>query len=270
MNNEQNNSSLRNGERLQKRLAAAGVASRRKAEELIKTGHVKVNGVTITEMGFIVHPKAEISVDGITINKEVKKYYCLNKPRGVISSVSDNLGRKTIIDIIPEKFKTERLFPVGRLDYDTKGIILVTNDGDFMNALVGPKSGIEKEYLVRINGIIKKEELLQFEKGLTVKGHKYLPALVQIESVDYKNQSSLVSIIITEGHYHQVKEMFASVNHPVKRMNRVRFGNITIDGLKEGEMRALTPHEVKVLIELSKRDKVLKPTKNEIKNCRIY
>ncbi len=270
MNNEAMQREIKNGERLQKRLVAAGVASRRKAEELIRDGRVKVDNVIITEMGYIVSPKAEIKVDNVVINKELKKYYCMNKPRSVISSVSDDKGRKTIIDIIPDKLKTERLFPVGRLDYDTKGIILITNDGEFMNALVGPKSGIQKEYLVRVEGVIKKEELIPFEKGLTIKGQKYLPALTLIESVDYKNKSSLVRIIITEGKYHQVKEMFAAINHPVKRMNRIRFGNITIEGLKEGEIRSLTPHEVKVLIELSKHDKVLKSVKNEIKNCRKY
>lgn len=244
-------------DRLQKIIAAAGVTSRRKAEEMIKAGRVKVNDQVITEMGFIPNKHDVIKVDDVVITKEEKKYYCLYKPRNIISSVNDEHNRSTVIDILPDSLKTERLFPVGRLDYDTKGIILITNDGDFMNKMVGPRSGIEKEYLVRIKGFLNREEVTKLTEGLQVGKTKFLPAIVNIESVDHKNESSLVRVIITEGQYHQIKVMFESLNHPVKRLTRVRFGCISIENMKEGEIRPLTIHEVKTLLELAKKDKVL-------------
>ena len=131
-------------ERLQKRIAESGVCSRRKAEELITAGKVKVNGVVITLLGTKVSYNDVIEVDGKIIEKEEKKYYVINKPRGVVCTASDDRGRKTILDILPERIKQERIYPIGRLDYDTKGVLLLTNDGEFMNAMVGPKSGIEK------------------------------------------------------------------------------------------------------------------------------
>lgn len=248
-------------DRLQKIIAAAGIASRRKAEELIKAGRVKVNDQVITEMGFIPNKHDVIKVDEVIVTKEEKKYYCLYKPRNIISSVSDEHNRQTVIDILPDSLKTERLFPVGRLDYDTKGVLLITNDGEFMNKMVGPRSGIEKEYLVRIKGFMTKEEVSLLSEGLVVGKTKYLPAIINIESIDRLNQSSLVRVIITEGHYHQIKLMFDALKHPVKRLTRVRFGCISIENLKEGEIRPLTIHEVKTLLELAKKDKVLIPPK---------
>ena len=248
-------------DRLQKIIAAAGIASRRKAEEMIKEGRVKVNDQIVTEMGFIPNKHDVIKVDDIVVTKEEKKYYCLYKPRNIISSVNDEHNRTTVIDILPDSLKTERLFPVGRLDYDTKGVILITNDGDFMNKMVGPKSGIEKEYLVRIKGFLSREEVLSLNEGLQVGKTHYLPAIVNVESVDHKNQSSLVRVIITEGQYHQVKLMFEALKHPVKRLTRVRFGCITLENMREGEIRPLTIHEVKTLLELAKKDKVLIPPK---------
>lgn len=248
-------------DRLQKIIAASGITSRRKAEELIKTGHVKVNEQVITEMGYIPNKHDVIKVNNVIITKEEKKYYCLYKPRNIISSVSDEHNRQTVIDILPDSLKTERLFPVGRLDYDTKGVILITNDGEFMNKMVGPKSGIEKEYLVRIKGFLTKEEVSLLSEGLVVGNMKYLPTIINIESIDRLNKSSLVRIIITEGHYHQIKLMFEALNHPVKRLTRVRFGCISIENLKEGEIRPLTIHEVKMLLELAKKNKVLIPHK---------
>lgn len=248
-------------DRLQKIIAAAGIASRRKAEEMIKEGRVKVNDQIITEMGFIPNKHDVIKVDDIVVTKEEKKYYCLYKPRNIISSVNDEHNRVTVIDILPDSLKTERLFPVGRLDYDTKGVILITNDGEFMNKMVGPQSGIEKEYLVRIKGFLTREEVTALNEGLQVGKTRYLPAIVFIESVDRKNQSSLVRVIITEGQYHQVKLMFEALNHPVKRLTRVRFGCITLENMHEGEIRPLTIHEIKTLLELAKKDKVLTPPK---------
>lgn len=255
-------------ERIQKRIAASGVASRRKAEELILEGRVKVNGVVVDTLGAKVSPKDQITVDDVLLVKVQKLYYALNKPRGIISTCNDEHGRKTVIDILPKELKDDRLFPVGRLDYDTKGVILLTNDGDFMNQMVGPTSGIQKEYLVRIKGVITQEELTKLEKGVKINGKLTLPSIVLLESIDRKNNSSLVRITITEGMYHQVKEMFNVIGHEVKKLTRVRFGNIRIDDLREGEVRSLTIHEVKTLYELAKGSKILK--KERIGKVRYY
>lgn len=255
-------------ERIQKRIAASGITSRRKAEELILEGRIKVNGEVINTLGYKVGPRDEVMVDDVVLVRLQKKYYALNKPRGVISSCSDEHGRTTVIDCIPLELKDDHLFPVGRLDYDTKGVILLTNDGDFMNQMVGPSSGIQKEYLVRVKGIVTSADLTKLEKGVKLNGRMTLPALAEIESLDRKNNSSLVRITITEGLYHQVKEMFNAIGHEVKRLTRVRFGNIKIDDLKEGEVRSLTIHEVKTLYELAKASKVLK--KEQTRNVRVY
>lgn len=245
-------------ERIQKRIAASGIASRRKAEELILDGRVKVNGVVITSLGIKVGPKDEVTVDGVVASKLSSIYLVLNKPRGYISSVSDELGRKTVIDLVPNEFKNYSLFPVGRLDYDTKGVIILTNDGEFMNMMVGPKSGIQKEYLVRIRGVITNDAINRLENGVMINGKMTLPAIVSLDSIDRTNSSSLVRIIITQGMNHQVKEMFKAVGYEVKRLTRVRFGSIKIDDLSEGGIRRLTVHEVKTLIELSKQSKILR------------
>lgn len=245
-------------ERIQKRVAASGITSRRKAEELILEGRIKVNGEVVDSLGYKVGPRDEITLDDIVLVRQTKQYYALNKPRGIISTCNDEHNRTTVIDILPEEIKEYRLFPVGRLDYDTKGIILLTNDGDFMNQMVGPSSGIQKEYLVRVKGIIANTDLTKLEKGVKINNKTTLPALVDLESIDRKNESSLVRITITEGMYHQVKEMFKSIGYEVKHLTRVRFGNIKIDDLREGEVRSLTIHEVKTLYELAKQSKVLK------------
>lgn len=245
-------------ERIQKRIAASGIASRRKAEELILEGRVKVNGVVVSSLGTKVGPKDEVTVDDVLVSKLSSLYIVLNKPRGFISTVSDNLGRKTVMDLVPNEFKNQGLFPVGRLDYDTKGVILLTNDGEFMNMMVGPKSGIQKEYLVRVKGIVSTDAMNRLENGVMVNKKMTLPSLVSLESIDRDNASSLVRITLTQGMNHQVKEMFKAVGYEVKRLTRVRFGCIKIDDLSEGSTRRLTIHEVKTLIELSKQSKILR------------
>lgn len=244
--------------RLQKIIADAGVASRRKAEELILAGRVKVNGEVVTELGYKANPKDIIMVDDKVVSKQEKKYYCLYKPRGVISSVSDPLNRKTIIDLLDEDLKSYRLYPVGRLDYDTKGIILLTNDGEFMNLMVGPQSGVQKQYLARLDGIIDKKTLATLEKGIVIEGQKTLPCIARRVSVDRKHRSSLVDITLTEGKYHQVKKMFEAVGFSVKRLTRVRFGCVEIGTMSEGSYRPLTIHEIKTLRVLALEDKIIK------------
>lgn len=238
-------------ERLQKVIAQCGLASRREAEELILAGRVKVNGEIITTLGVKVSDPDIVEVDDVIIEREEKIYILMNKPRGIITSTRDEKNRKTVISILPEEYQKYRLFPVGRLDYDTKGALLLTNDGELMNGLIGPRSNVEKEYLARIEGIITRMTLKKLASGIVIDGKKTRPAKVKLESVDRKNKSSLVRIIITEGRYHQVKKMFAAVGHPVKRLSRVRFGNLTLEGLPEGGIRPLTIHEVKQLYVLT-------------------
>ena len=184
---------------------------------------------------------------------EEKVTLVMNKPRYVLSTVNDDLGRKTIIDLLPTPWQKLRLYPIGRLDYDTKGVLLLTNDGELSNKLIGPSSSIEKEYLVRVDGIISNETLKKLASGIDIEGKKTRKARTFLESIDSKNQSSLVKIIIVEGRNHQVKKMFAAVGHKVKRLTRMRFGNIEINDLKEGQVRKLTIHELKTLHSLTLR-----------------
>lgn len=249
-------------ERLQKYMARSGVASRRRSEQLIKEGKVTVNGKVITEMGHKVSLNDVVKVDGLELDIEELKYYVMNKPRYLICSVNDEKNRETVISILPSSLKQYRLFPVGRLDYDTKGVLLLTNDGEFMNALVGPKSFTEKEYLVRVNGIITKNDIKKLCDGVVIDGgYKTRKCKAFIESVDRKNNSSLISITIQEGKNHQIKNMVKAIGFPAKRLTRVRFGCISIEGLTEGEVRELTIHEVKTLIHDSYIEKDYKEQK---------
>lgn len=243
-------------ERLQKYMAKSGVASRRHSEELIKLGQVTVNGVVVTEMGYKVGKGDVVAVNGIEIINETLKYYVLNKPRYLICSSNDEKNRETVISILPASLQKYRLFPVGRLDYDTKGVLLLTNDGEFMNNLVGPKSLTEKEYLVRVEGIVTKEEIKKLIDGVVIEGgYKTRRCHAYLESVDKKNNSSLVGIVLQEGKKHQVKNMVAAIGHKAKRLTRIRFGCITLEGLKEGEIRELTVHEVKTLLVDARTEK---------------
>lgn len=243
-------------ERLQKYMAKSGVASRRHSEELIKLGQVTVNGVVVTEMGYKVGKGDVVAVNGIEIINETLKYYVLNKPRYLICSSNDEKNRETVISILPTSLQKYRLFPVGRLDYDTKGVLLLTNDGEFMNNLVGPKSLTEKEYLVRVEGIVTKEEIKKLIDGVVIEGgYKTRRCHAYLESVDKKNNSSLVGIVLQEGKKHQVKNMVAAIGHKAKRLTRIRFGCITLEGLKEGEIRELTVHEVKTLLVDARTEK---------------
>lgn len=238
-------------ERLQKVIANAGYCSRRKAEELIAAGKVKVNGEVVTQMGVLVSPKDEIEVEGQLLTKEEKVYFVMNKPKGVISAVSDDKGRPVVVDYLKEAGVMERVFPVGRLDYDTTGVLIITNDGELANLLMHPKNKIDKVYLVRCEGIISNAAMAKLRKGVEFNGFKSSPAKVDLVSVDKVNQSSLVRITIHEGKYHQVKEMFAAVSHPVKKLRRERYAFIDVDGLKPGEFRRLKIHEVKRLYALA-------------------
>ena len=231
-------------ERLQKVIAASGIASRRKAEELIKDGKVKVNGKVITELGTKVSNKDEIEVNNKIIEKETKEYYLLNKPRGVITSTSDDKGRKTVIDLIQTN---SRIYPVGRLDYDTTGVLLLTNDGEFSNIMTHPKNNVDKVYLAKLNGIIKGEQINKLKDGVKLDDIVVKASRVKLKKVDPEKNTSMVEITIHEGKNHQVKRMFDRVGFLVDKLTRERIGIFNLEGLKSGEYRKLTPKEVQIV-----------------------
>lgn len=241
-------------ERLQKVIAHAGIASRRKAEELIIEGKVKVNGQVIRELGTKVTASDSIEVNGIKIEKEKKVYFLLYKPRGVISAVSDDRGRKTVVDLFPHV--EERIFPVGRLDYETSGVLLLTNDGDFSNLLTHPRYNIDKTYVAKIKGLPKREDLKKLERGIMLEDGKTAPAKVKVLSSDREQGKSIIAITIHEGRNRQVRRMFEAIGCPVLKLKREQFAFLGLHGLNAGESRELTAHEVKQLRVLSETGKI--------------
>lgn len=232
-------------ERLQKVIAQAGVASRRKAEGLIIEGKVKVNGKVVSELGTKVSATDRIEVEGIPLEKEEKVYFLFYKPRGVISAVSDDKGRKVVTDYLPDI--KERVYPIGRLDYDTSGLLLLTNDGEFANLLMHPRYEMNKTYVAKVQGIPTKMSLKQLEKGIRLEDGKTAPAKVKLLSFDKKKQKSIIELTIHEGRNRQVRRMLEAIGHPVQKLRRERFAFLTLSGINAGEMRELTPHEVKQL-----------------------
>lgn len=235
-------------ERLQKVIAQTGYCSRRKAEELIEQGRVQVNGKTIKEMGTKVNFDDDITIDGNGLNlKEDKVYYLLNKPRGIITSTSDDKKRKTVVDLIKE---SKRIYPVGRLDYDTTGVLLLTNDGELTNLLIHPKNNIEKLYIAKINGIPTKVELAKLANGVIIDGRKTSRAKVKLKKLDKKANTSVIEVVIHEGRNHQVKKMFEAIGYEVLKLRRERFAFLDVNDLKSGDYRELSVKEVKCLYSL--------------------
>ncbi|MCP9332199.1 pseudouridine synthase [Lentilactobacillus hilgardii] len=234
-------------ERLQKVMAHAGVASRRKAEKLIVEGHVKVNGKVVKELGTKVTESDEVEVDEVPISKEVPVYYLLYKPRGVITAVTDDKHRKTVIDLLSEV--TERIYPVGRLDYDTSGLLLLTNDGDLDNHLTHPKYEVDKTYVAKVKGTITNDDMKKLRTGIHIDGRKTASAKATV--IRNNNNSTIVSLTIHEGRNHQVKKMFLALGHPVEKLSRQSYGFLNLDGLQPGDYRRLKPHEVEELKKMS-------------------
>ena len=230
-------------ERLQKFIASSGYTSRRKAEELIKEGKVLVNG-KVAEIGCSVSNKDRVEVDGNILTREEKEYFLLNKPREIITSVSDDKNRKTVVDLIDSD---KRIYPIGRLDYDTTGVLLLTNDGEFANILMHPNKLVDKVYIAKLKGIIKGEAINKLKNGVVIEGRKCEKCRVKLKKTDIKNNTSMVEIIIHEGRNHQVKNMFKEVGFEVLKLKRERVGIFTLDGLKSGEYRRLTPKEVQIV-----------------------
>ena len=232
-------------ERLQKVIANSGYCSRRKAEELIINGKVRVNGKLVYELGTKVNENDDITIDNKLITKENKEYILLYKPRGVVTTTSDDKNRKTVLDLIETN---KRIYPIGRLDYDTTGILLLTNDGELTNLLTHPKNSIDKIYVAKIKGILTGLEIKQLEKGVIIDGNKTAPCKVKVRKKD--KEHSFVQIIIHEGKNHQVKKMFEAVNHEVVKLKREKIAFLDLKGLKPGEYRYLSIKVVKKLYAL--------------------
>lgn len=240
-------------ERLQKVIAQSGVASRRKAEELMKQGRVTVDGEVITEMGYQVKQGAKIMVDGKPIIKENKVYYLMNKPKKTLCTLNDEHQRTTVVDLVEIK---ERVFPVGRLDYDTTGVLILTNDGEFANEIIHPRYHLSKTYELIINGILKTPEIKELESGIELDGIMTLPAKVWVTNKDFeKNQTSL-ELTIMEGRNRQVKRMMEHFGYEVRKLNRKSLGFLMVNDLRPGEYRLLKPFEVKQLRRLAKEGKM--------------
>jgi 23S rRNA pseudouridine2605 synthase len=230
-------------ERLQKVIAQAGVSSRRKAEELITDGRVTVNGKVVKELGTKVSTNDKVEVNGIPVEREQPVYFLLYKPTGVISSVSDDKGRKVVTDFFPTL--KERIYPIGRLDYDTSGVLLMTNDGEFANLLMHPKHEVDKVYIAKIKGIPSREQLKLLSRGIRLDDGVTAPAKTKLISFDKKKSTAIIQITIHEGKNRQVRRMFEAIGCPVIKLKREQYGFLTLHGLNPGESRELTPHEVK-------------------------
>ena len=234
-------------ERLQKFMASCGIASRRKCEELILSGKVKVNGVVVTELGVKVNGnKDKIEYNGKIIKPEEKKVYILlNKPEGYITSVKDEKNRKTVLDIVKVE---ERIYPIGRLDYDSSCLLLLTNDGNIYNKIIHPRVEITKKYIAVVQGEFKKQELEKFKKGVDIGG--YITAKAEIKVLKYEDDKTTVEIGIHEGKNRQIRKMCAALNHNVLALKRISIGKIKLGNLKRGEYRDLTREELNYINSL--------------------
>ena len=230
--------------RLQKYMAQCGVASRRHSEELIRSGRVRVNGKSVTEMGILVSEKDRVEVDGKRVGKEQKLVYImLNKPAGYVSTVYDPQGRRTVLDLV--QGVEERIFPVGRLDYDTTGLLLLTNDGDFAYRNTHPGQETTKTYIAEILGNPSKRVLDTLRNGVILDGKPTSPADVKV--VEEGTKTAVLKIIIHEGRNRQVKRMCEAVGHNVLRLRRIAVGKLTLGVLKPGQWRTLTNRELRLV-----------------------
>ncbi|MGG7200494.1 pseudouridine synthase [Clostridium butyricum] len=236
-------------ERLQKYMASCGIASRRKCEELILLGKVKVNGNIIEELGFKVNPLEDIvEYDRRVITKEERKVYImLNKPEDVITSVKDEKDRKTVIDIVKVN---ERIFPIGRLDYDSSGLILLTNDGELYNKIIHPRVELDKKYVAVVKGEVSLDDKEKFESGIDIGGYITAPAKLKMLEYSHRKDLSTIEVCIHEGKNRQIRKMCSAINHEVMSLKRVSIGNIRLGQLKKGEYRYLNDEEMKYLMSL--------------------
>ena len=235
-------------ERLQKVIAQSGYTSRRNAEKLILEKKVSVNGKIVSELGTKVDSKDIIEIDGKMLEKSNNKVYILlNKPRGVISSAKDEMGRKTVIDLIDTD---ERIYPIGRLDYDTTGLLLLTNDGELANKLMHPKNNVPKTYLAKVNGLLDKNSIDKLKNGVVVEGKKVDIIDFKIKKRDLEKKMTYISLTIIEGRNHIVKNLFKELGFLVEKLTRTNYAFLDIKDLKSGEYRYLTIKEVKKLYNI--------------------
>lgn len=230
-------------ERLQKILAAAGVASRREAEKIITAGRVRVNGKIITELGSKFDAeKVRISVDGKPIKQEAKAYYLFYKPRGVVTTMSDPQNRRSIADFVQNL--PERVFPVGRLDYNTEGLLLLTNDGALAQALMHPSHEVNKTYLAKVVGIVPQEKLDMLRIGVKLEDGMTAPAIVNLRAYDHEHNATLFDITIHEGRNRQIRRMCDAIGFPVRELKRVKLGPLQLNNLSRGKFRPLSENEL--------------------------
>lgn len=236
--------------RINKYIALCGVASRRKAEELILAGRVTVNDEVMTELSYQVDEENDIvKVDDKLIKEENKLVYILlNKPEGYITTVKDQFNRPSVLDLVSDI--KERVYPIGRLDYETSGLLLLTNDGDLTYKLTHPKHEIDKTYVARVKGKLTKEEIERFKTGLEIEDYTTAPAKLKVIKYDEQRDSSLLEIKIHEGKNRQVRKMCKAINHPVLRLRRSSMGKIKIGDCEIGKYRYLTEDEIKYLKNL--------------------
>ncbi|WP_026866346.1 pseudouridine synthase [Jeotgalicoccus marinus] len=236
--------------RINKKIADAGITSRRKADNLIEEGRVTINGKKITEPGIKVTDKDQVKVDGVIITKEEPVHILYYKPTGEISSAEDDKDRETVIDAFDDI--DARLYPVGRLDYDTSGILLVTNDGEFTQHMTHPKYEMNKTYRVKIDGVLLRHQQDEMRRGIRLSDGKTAPCDLKVIR-DKSGKDMILEISIHEGRNRQVRRMFEHFGLNVTKLTRIRFDFLTLEGLKEGDYRYLKPHEVKKLIANSKK-----------------
>lgn len=232
-------------ERLQKFIASSGIASRRQAEDMIIEGRVKVNGTIVKLLGTKVTPNDIVEVDGTIIKKQdTMAYYLLNKPEGYISTTSDDRNRRTVMDLI--KGIPETVYPVGRLDYDSSGLLVFTNDRQLMEGMLNPINEIEREYHVTITGLLRRNESYAIQRGIVIDGVKTKRCMIYNVKYNKEKTSTSLDIVLTEGKNREIRRLFSSFNHEVKTLKRTRFGNIILD-VRKGEYRRMKPYEIKML-----------------------
>lgn len=233
--------------RINKYIALCGVASRRKAEELILAGRIKVNDNVVTELSYQVDEENDIVKVDDKIMKEENKlvYILLNKPEGYITTVKDQFDRESVLDLVTDI--KERVYPIGRLDYETSGLLLLTNDGDLTYKLTHPKHEVDKTYVARVKGKLTPDEIKMFKSGLKIEDYVTAPAKLKVIRYDEKSDVSLLEIKIHEGKNRQVRKMCKAINHPVLRLKRTAMGKIRIGECEIGKYRHLTEDEVKYL-----------------------
>ena len=235
------------GVRLQKLISEAGLASRRAAEQLIADGRVMVNGVTVRELGTRADPVADdVRVDGRRLPRPERRHILLFKPRGYVSTRVDPQKRPTVIDLLERAKIRGYFYPVGRLDYDSDGLIILTNDGAFAERLMHPRYELERAYEARVRGVPDEKSLDRLRKGISIEGERTQPARITLQHVSEGKAvpQAVIEVVLKEGRNRQVRRMFEAIGHPVYRLTRVRIGSIRIGHMKPGDMRELTPREI--------------------------